>query len=344
MKKKNFLILAMLLVLALFLAACGGGDTDDGGADTDDGGTETDDGAADDNGEAEGETPDFLTLLTGGTSGTYYPLGGEMASNITNETGIQTDALSSNASADNIVDLQSGEADLALVQTDTMSQAVEGVGVFEDDPVDNVLGIGSLYPETVQIVTTEDSGIESIEDLEGMTVSVGAPGSGTFFNAEQLLEVHGLTLDDIDAQNLDFGESTGGIQDGNIDAAIITGGTPTGAVEELTATVDVKILPVEQDKIEELIEMYPFYAEDTVESGTYGIEEDVTTVAVMAMIVTGDHLSEDAVYDITAAIYENAETMAHSRAEDITIESALEGVGIDLHPGAARYFEEQGVN
>src|SRR5690625_4877842 len=304
MKKKNLLLFAMLLVLALFLAACGGDDADDGGTDTDDGGTETEDGGADDSEEAEGDTPECLTLLTGGTSGTYDPLGGEMASNITNETGIEADAHSSHSSADNIVDLQDGAADLAMVQTDTMSQAVEGVGVFEDAPVDNVLGLGALYPETVHIVTTEDTGIESIEDLEGKTVSVGAPGSGTFFNAEQVLEVHGLTMDDIDAQNLDFGESTGGIQDGNIDAAVITGGTPTGAVEELTATTDVKILPVEQDKVEELIEMYPFYAEDTVTAGTYGIDEDVTTVAVLAMIAVVDNLSEDAVYDITAAIYE----------------------------------------
>src|SRR5690625_4212999 len=301
MKLNKFWLLAAMLVFMLVLAACGNGDEGaEDGAESEDAETTEEGGDA----EAEGDTPDFLTLLTGGTSGTYYPLGGEMASNITNETGIQTDALSSNASADNIVDLQDGAADLAMVQTDTMSQAVEGVGVFEDAPVDNVLGLGALYPETVQIVTTEDTGIESIEDLEGKTVSVGAPGSGTFFNAEQVLEVHGLTMDDIDAQNLDFGESTGGIQDGNIDAAVITGGTPTGAVEELTATTDVKILPVEQDKVEELIEMYPFYAEDTVTAGTYGIDEDVTTVAVLAMIAVVDNLSEDAVYDITAAIYE----------------------------------------
>lgn len=327
MKMNNFWLLSAFLVFMLVLAACGnGGDTSEDG--------ET---------EAEGETPDFLTLLTGGTSGTYYPLGGEMASNISNETGIQTDALSSNASADNIVDLQNGEAELAMVQTDTIAQAVDGVGVFEGDPVDNVLAIGSLYPETVQIVTSEASGVESVEDLEGMTVSVGAPGSGTFYNAEQILELHGLSMDDIDAQNLDFGESTGGIQDGNIDAAIITGGTPTGAVEELTATVDVRVLPIEQDRIDELIEEYPFYSEDTIESGTYGIEEDVTTVAVGAMIAVSDSLSEDVVYDITAAIYENAESMAHARASDITVDTALDGIGVDLHPGAQRYFDEQGV-
>src|SRR5699024_5534968 len=268
--------------------------------------------------------PDFLTLLTGGTSGTDYPLGGEMAANITNEAGIHTDALSSNASAENIIDLQGGEADLAMVQTDTIAQAVEGTGAFEGEAVDNVLALGSLYPETVQIVTTADSGIESVEDLEGQTVSVGAPGSGTFYNAEQILEIHGLTLDDIDAQNLDFGESTGGIQDGNIDAAIITGGTPTGAVEELTATVDVKILPIEQDKIEELIEQYPFYAEDTVASGTYGIDEDVTTVAVLAMIAVTDRLSDVAVYDITEDIYVHIVSISHDRSAAHTQDIALD--------------------
>ena len=361
MKLNKFWLLATMLVFMLVLAACGNGDdgaeegTDSEDADTTEEATEegtetegeSEDGEAESsNGdaEAEGETPDFLTLLTGGTSGTYYPLGGEMASNIGNETGIQTDALSSNASADNIIDLQNGEADLAMVQTDTIAQAVEGAGAFEGEAVDNVLAMGSIYPETVQIVTTADSVIESVEDLEGMTVSVGAPGSGTFYNAEQILEIHGLSLDDIDAQNLDFGESTGGIQDGNIDAAIITGGTPTGAVEELTATVDVRVLPIEQERIDELIEQYPFYAEDTVESGTYGIDEDVTTVAVLAMIAVSDSLSEDVVYDITAAIYENTESMAHARAEDITIDSALDGVGVDMHPGAERYFDEQGVS
>lgn len=350
MKLNKFWLLTAMLVFMLVMAACGNGeDGAEEGTDSEET-TETGDEGEDaeaegSNGdtEAEGETPDFLTLLTGGTSGTYYPLGGEMASNITNETGIQTDALSSNASADNIIDLQSGEADLAMVQTDTIAQAVEGTGAFEGEAVDNVLSMGALYPETVQIVTTADSGIESVEDLEGQTVSVGAPGSGTFYNAEQILEIHGLSLDDIDAQNLDFGESTGGIQDGNIDAAIITGGTPTGAVEELTATVDVRILPVEQERIDELVEQYPFYAEDTVESGTYGIEEDVTTVAVMAMLAVTDSLSDEVVYDITAAIYENTESMAHARAEDITIETALDGVGTELHPGAQNYFDEQGV-
>ncbi|PAV31690.1 C4-dicarboxylate ABC transporter substrate-binding protein [Virgibacillus profundi] len=322
----------MLLVLALFLAACGGNDDESNG----------DDSASDDGGE---DAPKFLQMLTGGTSGTYYPLGGEMATIISDETGIETNAVSSNASADNVIALQEEESELAFVQTDVVANAIEGINSFDGNPVDNVQAIGSLYPETIQIVTSADSGIASAEDLAGKTVSVGAPGSGTYVNAEQILEVHGLTMDDIDAQNLDFGESTSGIQDGNIDAAFITAGTPTGAVEGLGATTDVSIVPVSQEKIDELIEQYPYYAADTIAGGTYsGIDEDITTVAVLAMLAVTDSLSEDVVYDITKAIYENAGNMAHAKAEFITKEAALDGIGIELHPGAQKYFDEIGVS
>ncbi|WP_249869405.1 TAXI family TRAP transporter solute-binding subunit [Oceanobacillus saliphilus] len=328
MKKKNLFLKAILLsAMVLFLAACGGDDN----------------GATEGEGEGNGDAPQFLQLLTGGTSGTYYPLGGEMANNITEATGIQTDAVSSNASADNVIALQEGEAELAFVQTDVVANAVEGINAFEGNPVDNVLAVGSLYPETVQIVTTANSGISSVEDLAGKTVSVGAPGSGTYINAEQILEIHGMSMDDINAQNLDFGESTGGIQDGNIDAAFITAGTPTGAVEGLSATIDVSILPIDQDKIDEMIEKYPYYAADTIEAGTYGLEEEVATVAVLAMVVVTDSVPEDTVYELTKAIYDNASSMAHAKAEFITLETALDGIGIDLHPGAKRYFDEEGI-
>ena len=328
-KSKFFLISVLLIALAFLLAACGGGGDD--GADTDS------------SGDGGGYKPTALSMLTGGTSGTYYPLGGEMAQIITEKTGIQTDALSSNASADNVISLQEGEAELAFVQTDVVAFAVEGINAFDGNPVDNVLAIGNLYPETIQIVVVDDS-INSVEDLAGKKVSVGAPGSGTYINAEQILEAHGMTMDDIDKQHLDFGESTGGMQDGNIDAAFITAGTPTGAVEGLGATTDFKILSIEQDKIDALVEKYPYYAEDTIEAGTYaGIDEDVKTVAVGAMLAVTDSLSEDVVYEITKAIYENADSITHSKGEFISAESGVQGVGIDFHPGAEKYFKEIGV-
>ncbi|MET3698311.1 hypothetical protein SAMN05877753_108166 [Bacillus oleivorans] len=328
MKRKNVLLsFVMLLTVSLFLAACGSSGGNGGSGDGD--------GA---------EKPQFLSMLTGGTSGTYYPLGGELSKIITDETGIETTANSSNASADNMAALAAGDAELAFTQTDVASNAIEGINSFEGKAIDNVLAIGSLYPETIQIVTSADSGIESVEDLKGKTVSVGAPGSGTYVNAEQILEAHGLSIeDDIEAQNLDFGESTGGIQDGTIDAAFITAGTPTGAVEGLSATVDVKIVPIAEDKIEELVAEFPYYAKDVIPAGTYGLEEDVTTVAVLAMLVVTDSLSEDVVYDITKAIYENTDKISHAKGEFIKKESALNGVGIDLHPGAEKYFKEAGI-
>lgn len=339
MKKKLWLSLLLMLTLSLILVACGG-ETDDTEGDTGDDAEETEEPAE----TGDGDAPEFLSFLTGGTSGTYYPLGGAIATIISDETGIQTDALSSNASADNIIALKDGEAELAFTQTDVAAYAVEGINAFDGEPVDNVLGLGSLYPETIQIVTTEKSDIKSVEDLEGKKVSVGAPGSGTYINAEQILEVHGMTMDDIDAQNLDFGESAGGIKDGNIDAAFITAGTPTGAVEELQATAEVYVLPIEQDKADELIEKYPYYAADTIPEGTYGLEEEINTVAVLAMVVVTDDLSEDVVYDITKSIYENSENIAHAKAEYITLDNALEGIGLDLHPGAQKYFEEAGLD
>lgn len=332
MKRNWLLTIGLLLVLSLFLAACG--DTGDEEA--------SGDGDSGDSEDTGGADPEYISFLTGGTSGTYYPLGGAIAKIISDETDIQPDAVSSNASADNIIALRDGEAEIAFTQTDVAADAAEGINAF-DEPIESVLGLGSLYPETIQIVTVDGSGIETVDDLAGKKVSVGAPGSGTYINAEQILEVHGMTMDDIEAQNLDFGESAGGIKDGNIDAAFITAGTPTGAVEELQATSDVVILPIDEDKAEELIDKYPYYATDVIPEGTYDLEEDLHTVAVLAMIVVTEDLSEDAVYDMTKAIYENSDDIAHAKAELISIDSALDGIGIDIHPGAQKYYDEEGI-
>ncbi|CAM3807817.1 TAXI family TRAP transporter solute-binding subunit [Cytobacillus oceanisediminis] len=328
MKKKRFLLATVLLLaLSMVLAACGGG-TDEGNG----GG-----------GEGEGtEKPKFMSIVTGGTGGTYYPLGGSFAEIISDATGIDTNAEVSGASAENMNTLKDGNAEIAFSQTDIASYAKEGKLMFEGSAVDNVSAIGTLYPETIQIVTTAKSGIKTIEDLKGKKVSIGAPGSGTAANAEQILEVHGITLDDIKKQDLSFDESTAGIQDGTIDAAFVTAGTPTGAVEGLSATEDVVIVPIEQGKIDELIEKYPYYVQDEVPAGTYKLAEAAPTVAVQAMLVVSNDLSEEVVYDVTKAIFENLDKVTHAKGKMIKAENAVKGTGIDLHPGAKKYFEEQG--
>jgi TRAP transporter TAXI family solute receptor len=322
----------LLVVLSMVLAACGGNSSEGTGGSTDK-----------DSNAGESDKPEFISILTGGTGGTYYPLGGAFANIISDETGIETNAETSGASAENMTTLKDNNAEIAFSQTDIAAYATEGKLMFESGKIDNVQAIGTLYPETIQIVTTEKSGIKSVADLKGKKVSVGAPGSGTNPNAEQILEMYGLTFDDIDKKDLSFDESTAGIQDGNIDAAFVTAGTPTGAVEGLSATEDIVIVPIEQDKIDALIEKYPYYIQDEVPTGTYGLAEAVPTVAVQAMLVVRDDLSEDVVYDITKAIFENLDKVTHAKAKLIKAENALNGVGIDVHPGAQKYFDEKGI-
>jgi uncharacterized protein len=335
MQKKSFLLMAIfMLMLSMFLAACGSEKTDSA------------EDKEDDNNAVEEEAPElkFMSIVTGGTGGTYYPLGGSMANIISEATGIETNAEVSGASAENMNTLKDGNAEIAFTQTDIASYAKDGKLMFEGNVVDNVKAIGTLYPETVQIVTTAKSGIKSLEDLKGKKVSVGAPGSGTFANAEQILEIHGITMDDIDAKHLSFDESTAGIQDGSIDAAFVTAGTPTGAVEGLAATEDVVIVPIETEKADELISKYPYYAKQDVPSGIYGLTESVPTVAVLAMLVVRDDLSDDLVYEITKAIFENTDKIGHAKAALIKAENALNGVGIEVHPGAQRYYDEKGIS
>jgi uncharacterized protein len=329
MKKRSlFLGTALLLALSMILAACGGGSGDDSSS-----------------GDGEGEEKvDFIGIATGGTGGTYYPLGGTLAKIIQDETGIKSTAETSGASAENMAAIKEGDIEIAFTQTDIASYAADGEQMFKEK-VENARGIATLYPETIQIVTTKDAGIKSVEDLKGKVVSVGEAGSGTLLNAEQILEVHGLTTEDLEARNLSFDDSTTGIQDGTIDAAFITSGTPTGAVEGLAATEDIAIVPIEQAKIDELIEKYPYYAKDEVPAGTYSkVDGAVTTVAVLAMLVTSEDISEDVIYDVTKAIFENTDKITHAKGELIKAESALEGMGIELHPGAKKYFDEKGIS
>jgi len=336
MSKKALRLLAFMTLMALLvLSACG---SDDADKETEKESGSTD--SAEETPKEEAKEYDYLSILTGGTQGTYYALGGPLANFISEGTGVKTTAEVSQASAANMTALKDGEAEIAFVQTDIAYYASKGEFMFEGEVIDGVSAIGSLYPETVQLVTLKENGIESFEDLKGKSVSVGAPGSGTYANAEQLLEIHGLTMEDIKAQNLDFGESTEGLQSGQIDAAFITAGTPTGAVEGLNAVKNVFIVPIEEAKADELIAKYQYYAKEVIPAGTYGSEADTNAVSVGAMLVITNEVSEDLAYEITKAIYDNASSLQHDKGKFIKAETGLDGIGIDVHPGAQKYFDE----
>ncbi|MCF6138982.1 TAXI family TRAP transporter solute-binding subunit [Pseudalkalibacillus berkeleyi] len=321
--KRNVFSLSFVLMLAFTLVLAGCGSLGGGG-------------------EAEAD-PEEVSMLTGGTGGTYFPLGGEIAEIMSKNTEKSISAQASGASVENIQTLQDGDADLAFTQTDIASYAVEGKMMFKDAKSDNVQAIGTLYPETIQIVVMKNSDIKSVEDLKGKSVSIGDIGSGTAENAKQILEVHGISTDDIEVKNLPFDESAELLQDGELDAAFITSGAPTGAIEGLSALKPVRILPIADDKAKELSEKYPYYAQDTIPSGTYQLEEEVNTVAVLAMLVVRKDLSEDAVYNLTKAFFDNVGDIKHAKGEKISAENALNGVGIDLHPGAEKYYKEKGL-
>lgn len=332
MKKRSLLLSLTLLLTMSLVTACGGGG---GSAQGGQGG----------NASGGSNDPSQLIIATGGTGGTYYPLGGGMAEQITKNAGITATAQATGASAENIRLLRDKKADIAFTQNDIAEYASKGTNMFEQDgKIESFQALGALYDETIQIVVAKDSNIKSVADLKGKRVSVGAPGSGTEMNAKQILEAYGLTFEDTQLQRLSFADSAKAIQDGQLDAAFQTAGTPTAAITELAATTGVKIIPIDADKIDAIIAKYPFYVKTTVPANTYQtVPEEVTTVSVKSMLVIRADLSEDLVYKVTKAIFENTDKLGHAKAKEIKMDSVLSGVSLPVHPGAKKYFDEKGV-
>ena len=267
---------------------------------------------------SESSQKKFLNIATGGTAGTYYPIGGAMAEILNKEIpGMNASAQSTGATVANINMLKDNSVDLAIVQNDITYYAVNGTEMFQDKKVDNIRGIASLYPETCQFVTLDKSGIKSIKELKGKRVAVGAAGSGAEANARQILEAYGITYNDIDVQYLSFAEGASALKDGNVDAAFLTA--------------------------EALIAKYPFYTKTTIPAGTYaGFDEDVPTISVMAMLVATDKVDDKMGYDIAKAIFTNLDRLqaAHSVGKLITKDTALTGMSLPMNAGAEKFFKE----
>lgn len=288
---------------------------------------------------------EYLNIATGGTSGTYFALGGELANLFAkNIPDLDVTAQSTGASAENIRLINNEEAELAIVQNDVADYAYNGTNAFEGEQIQSFAVLASMYPEVVQLVARADAGIETIADLKGKRVSIGAAGSGVYFNATQFLEIAGLTLDDIDEQYLSFSESSDGIKNRQIDAAFITAGIPNAAIQELAATSDVKLVSLDAATVDALKAAYPFYAAITIPAETYQNQtEDVSAVAIRAILIAKADLSEDLAYDIVKTLYEKTDEISHAKKAEILLSDALMGVSTPVHPGAQKYYDEQGV-
>ncbi len=292
-----------------------------------------------------------LRILTGSTAGTYYPVGTAYAKllNQYSEGRIDARALEGKASVGNIKDLCAGNAEAALAQNDISYYAYYGTTIeaFQGNPQTCIRAVGVLYPETIQIVVLADSGIKTLQDLAGKKVAVGNAGSGTYWNARQILEAAGL-WDKIKPEYKTFKEVAEDLKLGNIDAAFLTAGIPTSAVEQIASEKPIRILEVPDEIYQKLKEKYPFYAQVVIPAGTYtGLNEDVKTVAVMSMLLVRADVPEDVVYQMAKILYEHADEIKQQvqkqSVQYISLEHALDGLSIPLHPGAYKYFEEKGI-
>lgn len=315
--KKFLKISSLLLVAAVMLASC-----------------------------SKNAKKDYI-LATGGTGGTYYPFGGAIA-NIWNTKveNMNVTAQATGASAENLRLINKGEAEYAIVQNDVMDYAYNGTDLFAGEKLANIMTIGTLYPEVVQIAVSKDSGIKSVADFKGKRISVGDAGSGVEFNAKQIMEGYGLTFDDIKKSNLSFKESAEGIQNGTLDGCFVTAGVPNAALQELAFTAGLTLVPVDGEAAKKICEKYGYYTQTTIPGGTYkGTDDDTPALAIKATLAVNSKLDEQTVYEMTKALFENLNELAtaHAKGKEVSTKAAVTGVSVPFHPGAKKYFKEIGL-
>ena len=288
-----------------------------------------------------------LILATGGTSGTYYPYGGAMAQIFNSKIeNMNVTAQSTGASVENLKLIGKKEAELAIVQNDMTDYAYNGTESFKDGKIENVRAIATLYPEVIQIVASADSGINDLTGIRGKKFSVGAPGSGVEANARQILDVMGMTYNDFSANYLSFSESADSLKDKHIDGFLFMSGIPNAAIQDTATTSSLNFVSIPDNVITDLTAKYPFFTEFVIPAGTYkGQDAAVKTVAAKATLVVGAEVSEDVVYKLTKALFENQPELAtaHAKGAELKLEDAVQGISIPFHPGAEKYFKEVGA-
>lgn len=313
MKKRMIAIVAAMLLVTMSLSACSGSTK--------------------------------YTMGTAGTSGLYYALGGVVSQEIKADEDLDITVVSTDGSMANIESIAAGDFQLATVQSDVMAYAWEGTNTFEAGAIQEFRVIGGLFAEAIQLVTL-DPEITSVDQLRGKSVSVGAPGSGGYFNAVDVLAAAGMTEADIIPQYLSYADSMEALKDGKIDATFVTAGAPQAAVSELATARDVCLVNIDGEIADKLLETCPYYVKYTIPANSYdGQTEEVETVTIKATMVVDKDVSEEDVYKITKSMYESAESMTSSfaKAAEMTLENATTGMATPFHTGAAKYYAEQGI-
>ncbi len=285
-----------------------------------------------------------LSIATGGTGGVYYPIGGGLAEMIGRHIdGFSAVAEVTGASVENMGLIHREDSDLAIALADTVYQAFTGTGAFEGRQVADVRAIASIYPNAVQLVALQGSGINSLADLKGKRVSVGAPGSGTELNARALLESNGINYTDFTVQRLNFNETADALRDGDIDAGFWSVGPPTSSILSLATTRDITLISFTEEEIQNAIGVEPVFAQFILPANTYeGVTEDTITVGIPNVLAVNASMPDELAYQITQMLFEKVDELRaiHPAANDTTVEFTMNSTPIPLHPGALRYFEE----
>jgi hypothetical protein len=289
----------------------------------------------------------FFRIGTGGTAGTYFPVGGIIANAISTDM-LKASAVASGGSVANVNSIMSGAAESGFSQADVAFWAFTGTGVFDGKPkAADLRAIANLYPESIHLVARKGAGIKTVADLKGKRVSIDEPGSGSLINAKAILAAYGLKDSDYKAENLKPGPSAEKLKDGGIDAFFITGGFPVAAVTELATTSGVELLAIDGDVAAKLLANSKFFAADTIPDGIYKDVKGVKTVSVGAQWVTSAKVSADLVYEVTKALWSDKTRAVldagHAKGKAIQKATALAGIGIPLHPGAEKFYKEAGL-
>ena len=320
MKKRAFLVVSIVLALTLVLA-----------------------------GTSIAQQKKFFVISTGGTGGTYYPLGGILAQALSQAVPeVVVTSQAGNASVANCNLIRDKQVESAFVQSNVAYNAYNGLEQFKDKPAKNLRFIASLYPETIQIVARADSKIKTVKDIKGKRLVPGDRGSGTEVDTLNILGAYGYTYKDFSSVDwLSFSGGAQHLQDKQADVTFTTAGWPTAAITELAISTNIVLVPIDEAKIKDITKKYPFYSRIIIPKATYkGQEKDVPTITTMAQWVVGAEVPDEVVYKLTKALWENgAKKMAeaHSQGKNVQPKTALAGMGIPLHPGAEKFYKEAGL-
>ena len=291
----------------------------------------------------------FFRIGTGGTAGTYYPVGGMIANAVSQPGKIVVTAQASNGSVANVSGIAGGALESGFSQADVATWAYTGTGAFEGKAkVADLRMIANLYPESLHVVVKKGSGIRSVADLKGKRVALDEPGSGTLINARMVLAAYGIKESDIKPDYIKPNQAGDKLKDGSLDAFFFVGGAPAGAIAELASSgVGIELVPIAGPEVDRLIAQFSFFSTDEIPDNAYKGVAGVKTVSVHAIWATSSKQSDELIYKVTAALWNPATRKlldsGHAKGREIRLETATTGLGIPLHAGAEKFYKEQGL-